>query len=100
MAVEGVVVMDAEGVAGQDGQVVGLAGMDLPVEAGGLAIGLGQAVEVGGQRRVIDLLEVLVLLHDDDDVGEARDSAVGGEGGGMRCRGAQSQAEGGGQNHR
>jgi hypothetical protein len=96
MAVEGVVVVDAEGVAGQEGQVVGFAGMDLAVELRGLAVGLGQAVEVGRHGRIGDLGEVLVLLDDDDHVGEAWDGAVGGG----RRLGGRGQGQGGEKNHR
>ena len=72
LAVEGVVVVDAEVVAAEQGDIVAFAGMGLAVEPRSVAIGLGQARDIRRDLDAHDLPVVLVLLDDDEDVLIAR----------------------------
>ena len=88
LAVERIVVVDAEGVAAEQGDVVGLARMHLPVEVRRIAVGLGQARDVGGRDAADDLVVFLVLLDDHHHVVEARHALEAAFGRGRR-RGAE-----------
>ncbi len=71
-AVVGVVIVDAEGVAAEQGDIVRLAGMHLGVEVGGVAVALGEFGDVRRGLGIEYLAVVLVLLEDDEDVLVAR----------------------------
>jgi alkanesulfonate monooxygenase SsuD/methylene tetrahydromethanopterin reductase-like flavin-dependent oxidoreductase (luciferase family) len=95
VAIVSVVVVDAVGVAAEQGDVVGLAGMDLAVELYRVAAFRRQARDVGRTDRIEDLLVVLVLVDDDEDVGEARD-ALGADAGPLAGAACESLGRNGG----
>ena len=70
--------MDAESVAAQQGDIIGLAGMHLGVELGGVAEGRREPGDVRRGGRVEDLGVVLVLLDDHEDMVVARDALQAG----------------------
>ncbi len=96
-AVPGVVVVDAEGVAAQQGHVVRFAGMHFGVEGGGVSVARRQAGDVRRQGRIHHLGVVLVLLEDDEDVRVARhalDGGLAGPGGASEEEGPGRQGQG------
>jgi len=83
--------MDAERVAADHGDVIGLAGMHLAVEFGRRTVFLRQLVDVGRDLLIDDLIVAVVLGDDQDDVLVTRHALnlgtrrAGGEGACARC---------------
>jgi hypothetical protein len=71
-AIPGVVIVNAEGITTDDGNVISLARVHLGVELRGQAVGHGQSIDVGRVGIADDLLVAAVLENDEEDMFVAR----------------------------
>ena len=67
-AIPGVVIVNAEGIAADHGDVISLARVHLGVELRGQAVSHGQSIDVGRVGIADDLLVAAVLENDEEDM--------------------------------